>query len=483
MPKIRLTAIASDIKGKANGSVFSKNNGGIYFRNNPSGGGKKSAKWDKQKGGFSSLSTNWRSLTIEQQNAWNDAVTSYPTTNAFGELRYPSGYQLFMRLNGTLKAMGLPILVTPNSPRTTPSPGIVELNYPDQWQLNPKAALRLFNPNNFSDEYGLTCFNLLESGPLLSDKTISFRTLGNKTQSAPVTSASEFIVYECMNVNDYGLRVVFKNVTSDSFTVSLLFLSADGIWIGSSSYSENVLQNSVHLAIVFTSSDFDGVELYINGTPQDLTPEVISDPSNPTGEFQQRFSFGETGYPYAQFLSDYRLYFVPLSSDNVKLISRGYVLETEQIICDFITHSGNQFINYGILGASYNFSYSGAIPVDQQITPVSFFLIPNFSLYFENEGLEGLFVNIYASPPTSNGKTGSFSNYKLVGSYEWNTGTVFDFYNDYRAIYSNVPPSSQVVVVVDIIDTTTGACLSKKKKTKKKDVRFKAGADLTDKVN
>lgn len=120
MPKIRLSALATDIKGKAGGSVFARNSGGTYFRNNPSGTGSKKEVAAIQKQKFGTLSTQWRKLTADQKAAWKNAVTDYPTTNAFGESRLPSGYELFMRLNGVLISANLPILNVPGVKREAP---------------------------------------------------------------------------------------------------------------------------------------------------------------------------------------------------------------------------------------------------------------------------------------------------------------------------------------------------------------------------
>lgn len=143
MPKVKFSALVSDMKGKSQGSVFSTNSGGAYFRNNPSGGGRKSATWQAQKNSFSVLASQWKSLTLAQQIEWNDMGPSYPTTNAFGDQRIPSGYELFMRLNGTLSALNLPTLVTPVAPNSFPVMDDVEWGAPDNYQFHPQ---RLFNP-------------------------------------------------------------------------------------------------------------------------------------------------------------------------------------------------------------------------------------------------------------------------------------------------------------------------------------------------
>lgn len=146
MPKVRFSALVTDMKGKANGSVFASNAGGTYFRTNKTGGGRKSVDWATNKNKFADLSSTWRSLTQEQRDAWKDARTLYPTTNAFGQVRIPTSYELYMRLNATLQASGLPTLITPNVPRTMPTTFPINLDNPSYIAFNPQRIANLSTP-------------------------------------------------------------------------------------------------------------------------------------------------------------------------------------------------------------------------------------------------------------------------------------------------------------------------------------------------
>jgi hypothetical protein len=143
MPKIQLSALASDIKGKSNGSVFSKNSGGTYFRNAPSGGPRKTQRLQDQKTLFGSLATQWRALTNSQQDAWNAAAPNYPTKNAFGAPRIPTGYELYMRLNANLLAAGQPQLVLPQEARSIEIPTSNFIDSPDLYMFTPQQCINL----------------------------------------------------------------------------------------------------------------------------------------------------------------------------------------------------------------------------------------------------------------------------------------------------------------------------------------------------
>lgn len=150
MPSIKFTGLVSDMKVKANGSVFSKNKQGNYFRNNPSGGGRKTARWDAQKAQFGNLANTYRSLTTEDKEAWNNLAASWPLLNKFGDQYYPSGYQLFMQLNGNLVSKGFRYLTTPGVKRTMPNPADSIVTQTDLFAFTPRSAASFVFPPSLS---------------------------------------------------------------------------------------------------------------------------------------------------------------------------------------------------------------------------------------------------------------------------------------------------------------------------------------------
>jgi hypothetical protein len=131
MPQIKFSGLVTAMKGKAGGSIFSQNKQGAYFRNNRWGGGRKSERWDNAKIRLSYLSNQWRLLSAEQREAWQAAGKDYPFENKFKESYIPSGYQLFMSLNGNLYAHNLPILSVPAENRPFPDDYSISGGTPD----------------------------------------------------------------------------------------------------------------------------------------------------------------------------------------------------------------------------------------------------------------------------------------------------------------------------------------------------------------
>jgi len=100
--KAQFGALVVAGSGKINGWVASRNRGGAYFRTkvtplNPSTSAQQNAR-----GILGSLSTQWSQLTEEQRLSFNNAVASFATTDIFGDIRNPSGINLFVKLNTNL---------------------------------------------------------------------------------------------------------------------------------------------------------------------------------------------------------------------------------------------------------------------------------------------------------------------------------------------------------------------------------------------
>lgn len=91
-----------DGRGKINGSVASKNRAGAYVRTKVTPSNPRSASQSAVRASFSSISSLWRNLTTANRNSWNEAVNNWTKTDVFGDVKTPSGYNLFMRLSTPL---------------------------------------------------------------------------------------------------------------------------------------------------------------------------------------------------------------------------------------------------------------------------------------------------------------------------------------------------------------------------------------------
>lgn len=116
MAKVKFSALVSDMRNKLNGSVFSKNRAGSYLRNKVTPINPQSIAQSTARNLLTSFSQGWKSLTQAQRDAWNSAVGSWTGTDIFGDIKTPTGLQLYIRLNVNISlAGGTPITLPPVS--------------------------------------------------------------------------------------------------------------------------------------------------------------------------------------------------------------------------------------------------------------------------------------------------------------------------------------------------------------------------------
>lgn len=114
--KAKFGAIVVDGRGKVGGHVASKNRAGSYFRTKVTPVNPQSAAQLNVRNRFTDLSQAWRSLTDDQRTAWNAAVADYAKTNVFGDIKNPTGAQLYQRLNNNLVNIGEAAISVPPIP-------------------------------------------------------------------------------------------------------------------------------------------------------------------------------------------------------------------------------------------------------------------------------------------------------------------------------------------------------------------------------
>lgn len=106
MAKIKMGSMVVDISGKLGGHVYAKNKGGNYVRTKATPLNPQSTAQMAIRGQFASISSRWSELTDPQRESFNGFVSSYATTDIFGDIRNPSGKALFQKLNQNLVNSG-----------------------------------------------------------------------------------------------------------------------------------------------------------------------------------------------------------------------------------------------------------------------------------------------------------------------------------------------------------------------------------------
>ena len=119
--KLKFGAIVTDGRGKIGGHVASKNRSGAYLRTKVTPSNPNTVAQSQARGILASLSQGWGQLTDSQRLGWNDAVKEWGTTDIFGDIKNPSGINLYVKLNSNLLNIGGSVIATVPAKLETPT--------------------------------------------------------------------------------------------------------------------------------------------------------------------------------------------------------------------------------------------------------------------------------------------------------------------------------------------------------------------------
>jgi hypothetical protein len=135
--KAKFGAIVVAGSGKIGGHVASRNRGGAYFRTKVTPVNPQSTAQLTVRNRFTTNSQAWKGLTDAQRAAWNAAVSNYTTTDIFGDVKNPSGFNLYQRLNNNLETVGTAAISVPAQPSSVSQVSITSIIPDDSSQLIP----------------------------------------------------------------------------------------------------------------------------------------------------------------------------------------------------------------------------------------------------------------------------------------------------------------------------------------------------------
>ncbi len=103
--KIKFGALVVDGRGKIGGQVASRNRAGAYMRNKVTPVNPNTASQQAVRALLTELSQGWRDLTSAQRSAWNASVSDFAKTDIFGDIKSPTGFNLYVRLNANIETV------------------------------------------------------------------------------------------------------------------------------------------------------------------------------------------------------------------------------------------------------------------------------------------------------------------------------------------------------------------------------------------
>lgn len=120
MAKIKTSALVADIKGTVGGNVFASNKGGNYVRRYKKPTNANTSSQQVVRNTFGAMAGEWRVLTDEQRQSWNEGAVNFPYQDTLGETRVYSGQQLFNKLNNNLAQYQSTLLTNCPTPQSFP---------------------------------------------------------------------------------------------------------------------------------------------------------------------------------------------------------------------------------------------------------------------------------------------------------------------------------------------------------------------------
>lgn len=482
MPKIKFSALVSGMSGKANGSVFATNNGGAYFRTGASKIKPKTAANSVRKSLFTGVSQAWKTLTAEQQTAWNNSVKSFIVKNSFGDNRTPTGYEVFTRLNNTRATYSLPLLVNPPIPRDLPAVGELNLDFPDLFQFYPNFAGTNFNQNVPTAATYFYNEEVYAGTPVLGSYVLSGQfSFGGLEQVVNWKAANKgLFAAPCSGGGIFEIDV--RGSSSFFQNVALSVSGGSGSWNVITTNTPVDIREPFTVTFKLSDSDVADIQIYVNGSLCPTTNTPSGTFAVPTGTTGLRVGVSTFGLQSRVLISDVRWVETTLTQTQLEQMSAGYVIGEETAIWGFNSISSTgEVLNEvaGAIGPFYvksgdeNFKLSKAFSSNR---------VPLMKLTVSSEGMAGVNLNIYATAPVSYGVGEKASNFRLIASVPWLEETEFNISQAWREKFKAYSINGYMNFYVTVFDTETGVIPSTQIRPPKRP-RFKAGAEMGTAVN
>jgi hypothetical protein len=157
--KIKFGAIVTDGRGKLGGHVASKNRNGAYLRTKVTPSNPQTVAQSTARGILGSLSQSWGGLTDAERLAWNSAVDAWSKTDIFGDIKNPSGLNLYVKLNANLLAIAGSVITLPPAKVETPTAVLLSVDY-----ITATGVMTF----HMSDDSAIGSIALLRATPALS---------------------------------------------------------------------------------------------------------------------------------------------------------------------------------------------------------------------------------------------------------------------------------------------------------------------------
>jgi hypothetical protein len=112
MAKVKFSALLSEMRGKLNGSKFSRAMGGSTLLNKVTPINRRSNSQIGKRSNIAVLSQAWSGLTESQRQSWMALALQHNSTNIFGDTFHMSGFDMFIAVNNNDRQIGYGTIIT-----------------------------------------------------------------------------------------------------------------------------------------------------------------------------------------------------------------------------------------------------------------------------------------------------------------------------------------------------------------------------------
>ena len=211
---MKFGAIVVDGRGKIGGHVASKNRGGAYLRTKVTPTNPNSTAQAAVRNRLTSLAQGFRALTAAQIAAWNSAVGDFAKTDIFGDIKNPSGVNLYTKLNSNLLEIGQSIITD------VPLPAAVEpvTSVTATAAAGTPAFSVAFGPSPVPSKTAFLIRATAQLSPGISNFSGKFRNIGqvNATDTTPENILAAYVAKFGTLVEGRKIAVEMVPVNTDT---------------------------------------------------------------------------------------------------------------------------------------------------------------------------------------------------------------------------------------------------------------------------
>jgi hypothetical protein len=113
MAKVKLGALAQDVRGSIAGQTFSRNKGGSYVRQKVSPTQPQTTRQTVQRAILSQVAIAWANTEAATRALWYAYAENHPVLDVFGDAVKLNGAAMFQKLNAVVRTCGYAPVATP----------------------------------------------------------------------------------------------------------------------------------------------------------------------------------------------------------------------------------------------------------------------------------------------------------------------------------------------------------------------------------